>query len=107
MTKTPRKRAKPAKVARKRVSRVVPRAAAPAPTTAAPKAVRAGSKTEVVRALLLQSGGTTTAQILTATGWPTVSVPALAASCGLDLRKEKVKGAPTKYYGTEKTASAA
>jgi hypothetical protein len=58
------------------------------------------SKTAIVAGLLKRSGGCTTADILEATGWPSVSVPAMAKAAGLRLRKEKVKGSPTQYFGS-------
>jgi hypothetical protein len=70
-----------------------------APKKASGNGARAGSKTEVVAKLLMRSGGCTTADILKATGWPAVSVPALSKAAGLKLRKEKEKGSPTRYYG--------
>ena len=61
---------------------------------------RAGTKTEVVAALLRRKSGCTAAEVLEATGWPAVSMPAMAKACGLALRKEKEKGSPTQYYGS-------
>lgn len=68
---------------------------------AAPKAAKAngGSKTGVVAELLKRKSGCTNADILGATGWPTVSVPQMAKAAGLKLRKVKEKGEPTRYYG--------
>jgi hypothetical protein len=63
-------------------------------------APRTGSKTELIAGLLTRAKGCTGAEILEATGWPTVSVPAQAKAAGLKLRKEKAKGEPTRYYGT-------
>jgi hypothetical protein len=59
--------------------------------------VRPGSKTEIVANLLKRPEGCTTADILAATGWPAVSVPAMAKAAGLTLKKEKNKGEPTRY----------
>jgi hypothetical protein len=61
--------------------------------------VRAGSKTEIVAKLLKRDTGCTAKQVLEATGWPAVSMPAMAKNCGLKLRKEKEKGKPTRYFG--------
>lgn len=70
---------------------------------AAPKVavagVRAGSKTALIGEMLLRSQGCTTAEVLEASGWPSVSMPQQAKACGLALRKEKEKGQPTRYYG--------
>jgi hypothetical protein len=59
----------------------------------------AGSKTDIVGKLLVRAGGCSGREILEATGWPTVSVPAMAKACGLKLRREKTKGEPTRYFG--------
>jgi hypothetical protein len=56
------------------------------------------SKAAIIGALLGKPEGTTTAEILAATGWPSVSVPAQAKACGLELRKEKIDGV-LRYYG--------
>lgn len=56
------------------------------------KPVRPGSKLEIVVELLIRKGGCTTADILAATGWPSVSVPQQAKAAGLTLRKEKKDG---------------
>ena len=65
----------------------------------AKKTTNGGSKTEAAGKLLARSGGCTSADILEATGWPSVSVPAVAKACGLKLSTEKEKGKPTRYYG--------
>jgi len=46
------------------------------------------SKTEKIATLLKRPTGCTRAEILKLTGWPTVSVQAVAKACGLKLRKE-------------------
>jgi Protein of unknown function (DUF3489) len=61
---------------------------------------RAGSKTELVAGMLKRKDGCTGAEVLKATGWPTVSMPAQAKAAGLKLRKEKAKGEPTRYFGS-------
>lgn len=86
-----------------RAARRAPVAAAAAPV----KEPRAGSKTALCRNLLLSTAGTTTADILQATGWPSVSVPQIARSCGLVLRTVKEKGSPTRYFATLAGAEAA
>lgn len=53
---------------------------------------RAGSKAAIIGGLLRQKGGTTVAEVLKATGWPTVSMPAQARAAGVGLRKEKIDG---------------
>lgn len=89
--------AKKAKAAKE----TAPRAKA---ATGARKAVATPSggktKTAVVGELLSRKEGCTTADILKATGWPAVSVPAQAKAVGLKLRKEK-DGKVTRYYGSK------
>lgn len=63
------------------------------------KEVRAGSKAEMVGLLLLREEGCTKSEVLAATGWPSVSMPAQARAVGLTLVKEKDKGKPTRYWG--------
>jgi hypothetical protein len=53
-------------------------------------AEHAKSKTEIVGDLLLK--GTTTAEVLKATGWPSVSMPAMAKAAGLELIKYDENG---------------
>ena len=57
------------------------------------------TKTEIVANLLTRESGCTTAEVLDATGWPSVSMPAMAKACRLELRKVKEAGLPTQYYG--------
>lgn len=64
--------------------------------TSAPR----GEKTLKVKALLERAKGCTSAEVKEMTGWPAVSMPAMAKACGLKLRKEKVKGKPTQYFGS-------
>lgn len=64
-----------------------------------PRAVK--TKNAIVAALLLRKSGTTNAEILEVTGWPSVSVPGQAKAAGLTLRKEKVPGKPTRYFGSK------
>ena len=67
----------------------------------------ATSKTSIVVNLLTREGGCTTKDVLEATGWPTVSMPAMAASCGLVLTKTKGKDDKvTRYTGKAKAKSA-
>lgn len=62
--------------------------------------VREGSKAELIAKMLKRPNGCTTKEVLKATGWPTVSMPAQAAMAGLKLRKEKTdKG--LRYYAAE------
>jgi hypothetical protein len=59
-----------------------------------------GEKTLKVKALLERKSGCTSADVKEATGWPAVSMPAMAKACGLKLRIEKVKGKPKQYFGS-------
>ena len=59
----------------------------------------AGSKAAMIAELLLRPDGCTTAEVLAASGWPAVSMPAQARTAGLVLRKERVDGV-LRYYGT-------
>lgn len=79
-----------------------PKKAAVTKTPRTPKKngdVRKGSKTEIVKKLLSRASGCTSKEILEATGWPSVSVPAMSKACGLKLTKEKLEGKPTRYFG--------
>lgn len=57
------------------------------------------NKRSLCAALLTRASGCTSRDLLDATGWPAISVPATAKASGLKLRKEKV-GKVTTYYGT-------
>lgn len=57
-----------------------------------------GGKTAEIGRLLARKNGVTAKEILESTGWPSVSVPAIAKNLGVKLRKEKEKGSPTRYY---------
>lgn len=57
-------------------------------------------KREVVAELLTRNEGCTAADILAATGWPSVSVPQQARSSGLTLRTQKMPGQPTRYWAS-------
>jgi hypothetical protein len=65
-----------------------------------PRAARNGapSKREIAADLLRRPEGATSREILDATGWPTVSIPALAKASKLALRQQK-DGKVTRYYG--------
>lgn len=56
------------------------------------------TKREIAANLLQRPEGCTSRDILDATGWPAVSVPAVAKASGLTLRQEK-DGRATRYYG--------
>ncbi len=78
----------------------IPKVSAPKKSAPAKNGKEGGSKTEIVAALLRRPEGCTTADVLKATGWPAVSMPAMAKAAGLTLRKEKNKGSPTQYFGS-------
>jgi len=54
------------------------------------------SKVDTIAALLKRKEGCTTADVLKATGWPSVSMPAQAKAAGLKLKKDK-DGKVTRY----------
>jgi hypothetical protein len=58
-----------------------------------------GVKKGYIHALLTRKSGCTAKEVLAATGWPAVSMPAMAKACGLKLRKVKEKGSPIQYFG--------
>jgi len=60
----------------------------------------AGSKTALIGSMLLDPKGCTAAEVLKATGWPAVGMPAQAKACGLKLRKVK-DGKVTRYFGSK------
>ncbi|MFO1150991.1 MAG: DUF3489 domain-containing protein [Alsobacter sp.] len=62
------------------------------------------TKRELAAALLTRPEGTTTREILDATGWPAVSVPSIAKASGLSLRQTK-DGKVTRYFGVPLTAA--
>lgn len=57
-----------------------------------------GAKTAKIMALLKRKEGCTVKDVLRATQWPSISMPATAKAAGIKLRKEKKKGEPTRYY---------
>jgi hypothetical protein len=60
---------------------------------------RTGTKMEVIRGLLTRKSGCTSDEVMKLCGWPSVSMPAQAKALGLKLRKEKIKGERTRYWG--------
>lgn len=58
-----------------------------------------GSKTALIAEMMLRPDGCTTAEVLAATGWPAVSMPAQARSAGLALCRDRVGGV-LRYYGS-------
>ncbi len=61
-----------------------------------------GEKIKEIVKLLTRSGGCTSRDVLDATGWPTVSMPAMAKQAGLILNKKKVQGEVTRYSAKAK-----
>lgn len=57
-----------------------------------------GTKLGKIGELLARKEGCTTADVLKATGWPAVSMPASAKALGIKLKKEKKPGDATRYY---------
>jgi hypothetical protein len=74
------------------------RAAYEAGVAGRPRRPREGGKRDVLAGLLLRPEGATRADLLEASGWPAISVPALARSAGITLRTEK-EGPALRYYG--------
>jgi hypothetical protein len=91
---TPKSKAKKAAKKAKKTKKTA------APTKTNGLTVRAGSKTAIIHGLLSRKSGCTAAEVLAATGWPSVSMPAMAKACGLKLRKDKEKGQLTQFYGS-------
>ncbi len=87
------------KMATKKAAKKASKKAAPKKTGAKATGPR-GEKTLKVKAMLERKSGCTRAQVLEATGWPAVSMQAMAKACGLKLRQEKEKGKPTSYFGS-------
>jgi len=56
-----------------------------------------GEKIKEIVKLLTRSGGCTAKDVLEATGWPSVSMPAMAKQAGLTLNKKKIQGEVTRY----------
>ncbi len=59
--------------------------------------VRPGTKTALIGELLSRKAGCTAAEVMAATGWPSVSMPAQAKALGVKLRKEK-DGKASRYF---------
>jgi hypothetical protein len=59
--------------------------------------IRPGSKLELIVGLLTRKEGCTTADVLSVTDWPAVSMPQQAKAAGLKLKKVK-EGKVTRYW---------
>lgn len=98
---------KPAKAAKAAKAAKPPKEPKPAKVAKPPKEVKAKkevvesgpSKTDQIKVLLTREGGCTSKEVLELTGWPSVSMPAMAKACGLELRKYKAEGKPLQYFG--------
>lgn len=88
------KKSKKAKTAAK--SRTKVKAGATTKKAAAAAGVRPGSKLETIVSMLQRKEGCTAADVLKATGWPSVSMPQQARAAGLTLKTEK-EGRVTRY----------
>jgi hypothetical protein len=66
------------------------------------KGRQASTKTALIGTMLTRAKGCTGAEVLKATGWVAVSMPAQAKLLRMKLRKEKTKGQPTRYFGVPK-----
>lgn len=108
---TPETKARAAKIVHKAGERKIknPPAAKTAKTAKA-KAKKegrgGGTKAALIGELLLRKTGCTTAEVLKATGWPSVSLPAIARSLELTLVKEK-QGKTSRYWGKPKNENRA
>ena len=69
-----------------------------APRQAKPAGEGGKSKREICAELLTRPEGATAAELMEATGWPSISVPAAAKANGLELRTVK-EGRATRYFG--------
>lgn len=96
MSKTTSKKANSTKKTAAKKKAPAKPASAKKPRAAKPANGGEKSKTQIAADLIRREGGCTTKDILKATGWPTVSVPAIAKAAGLTLKKEKV-GRETRY----------
>ncbi|MBS0369052.1 MAG: DUF3489 domain-containing protein [Proteobacteria bacterium] len=106
-TKTEMKAKAPAKrkAAKSRSAKTKPAARAAAAKSDDAGGAGRGAKVAAIAALLQRPNGCTTKDILDATGWPTVSVPAQAKAAGLKLTKTK-DGRGFRYHGTPLKAAA-
>lgn len=106
-TKTEKKPAAPKRKAPKaRSAKTKPAASSAAKSNGDSDGAGGGeSKVAMIAALLTSKDGCTAADILAATGWPTVSVPAQAKAAGLKLTKTK-EGRTFRYRGTPLQAAA-
>lgn len=100
-TKTSKKKAKTSKAKTKVAKKPAAKRAAKAASGSETKerGIRPGSKLEIVVGLLKRPQGCTSAEILAACQWPAVSVPQMARSAGLTLRKSK-DDKVTRYWGS-------
>lgn len=60
---------------------------------------RKGSKSAIIERLLTRPEGCTSADVLKATKWPTISMPAIAKQLGLKLKRDS-SGDVMRYFGS-------
>jgi Putative amidoligase enzyme len=70
------------------------------------RTVRPGTKLAIVAGLLLREEGTTRAEAMAATGWPSISMQDNARQLGLVLRSTRGFGGTLRYYGARPEAGA-
>lgn len=96
-TKAAAKAKAPAKAKAKKADGA--KAKKPAAAKAAKPKAKGSTKVEVIASLLKRKEGCTTAEVLKATGWPSVSMPQQAKAASLKLRKVK-EGSVSRYFGS-------
>lgn len=94
---TPAPTPKETAMSKKTTTKKASKAKARTPVKEKTSGVRPGSKLEIVVGLLTRAEGCTAKEVLDACHWPSVSMPQQAKAAGLTLKKEKVKGEPTRY----------
>ena len=70
------------------------------------RTVRPGTKLAIVAELLLREQGTTRAEAMAATGWPSISMQDNARQLGLVLRTARGFGGTLRYFGARPEAGA-
>ncbi|MDE2103590.1 MAG: DUF3489 domain-containing protein [Patescibacteria group bacterium] len=88
--------AKSSKTKAKAKARTAVKGKTKAKGSAPAKGIRPGSKLETIVGMLKRKEGCTAAEVLKATGWPSVSMPQQARAAGLTLKTEK-EGRTTRY----------
>lgn len=86
------------------VDTAIKRAAAPRQAVTVRNAARPGTKTHMAGEMMMRSGGASGPEVLRATGWPSVSMPAQARACGLAVRTVR-RGREVRYYAAMPTSA--